>query len=209
MKKNYWVKRYRKAKISDKLDIITEYCMAFSEAVSTEPISPQHRLSTMQKWGIEGRRIGQLHTEFVDGWKLSPMWFASMVAQLHRDGAVERKTNYADAIDRARQLFDTLGWDYDSAISPKYDNITTIAKIPYTAVGDDGWQIPRHYNVTLIPVGIFVLGSLWESSKGKQWRIIGADEYNIKYEAEHPNELGQYKILTLSPKMAVSMSRVE
>ena len=208
-KKNFWNKSYKAS--GDREAIVDMFCAEFAHTVgdmAEREVSQNQMIETIRKWNREAQRFSSAMVDFTEGWKLHKDWFKCMLAQLYLAGAKESdKYAYNEYCIRAEAIFKHLGWDFQSARLPKYDNITTVYDIEYRYV-DKGLEEQRCYRVILEPTVMFPTNALYESGTGKLWEVLGANDLEVELIAEEQDSNGNYQTMKLNPNIVHKMKRV-
>ena len=193
-----WVKFYSKA--ADKKAALAKFTRVTTYTiVDSKAAGKAVYLATIIEADRLAQKIAGIHKEFVSGYKLSPHWFRSMLAQVSLAGSdTEAEGKY-----RLSGLYTDLGWDLAAALEPEYDEVTTIETLEFETMTS-----VDKFKIVLLPCGSFPVGSLWMSKAGKLWRVVEKTDDSVIFLAEEPDKNGKYVEMTMKLKMAIKMTPV-
>jgi len=209
-KRNFWNDSYKCS--LDKESVVDLFCADFAYTIgdmAEKKVPQEDMLSGISKWAnLASHSFSVSNVDFKEGWKLHKDWFKCMLSQLYLQGAEEREgLEYQHFYNNVRGLFSELGWNFENAIKPKYDNVTTVYDIAYKYV-DKGKEEKRFYRVILEPSVEFPVNAVYESSTGKKWEVLGASELEVELIAEDMDKNGNYPTLKMQPNMVHKMKRI-
>ncbi len=208
-KKNFWNKSYKAS--GDREAIVDMFCAEFAHTVgdmAERRVEHNQMIEMIRKWNRNAERFAVAAVDFKDGWKIHKDWFKCMLAQLYLAGAKESDAHsYTEYVSRAKSIFDHLGWSFENARHPTYDSITTVYDINYR-YRDNGVEETRSYRVMLEPTTIFPTNAQYESSTGKVWEVLGANDLEVELISATQDKNGNYPTLKMLPNMVHKMKRV-
>jgi len=212
MAKHYrWQDLYKES--DDRYGVLREFISTAVNVIYDDIMVNDKKLADVLKSAdVISRRIAAERVGLHDEWKLHKTWFRCGWVQLALYGACVNDWKTSGEIkEQMRNVYNQLGWDFESALNPKYTDLLTVETLDFFKGYDDkGEKIYGKFKAILEPLAKYPDGSVYESKhSGNRWVLCYAAECeSYRMVAEEKDKHGNYREMDMKRTDLLKMKRI-
>lgn len=189
-KKGSWVKRLQKD--DDPLSVVYAFASEFMSIF----VNDDKLVANIDVFNEEANKMANVARDIMPGMRLLTNWLQFITYRVTEIDADRDGRRFPLAL--SVKFFQALGWDFSMARSLNGGGGSCIHYLKWLRTGDDGKPTVEQIPILMRPTIKYPIGSIWESTKGKQWELVEICGADFHLEAQEMTEsIGKYQLITI------------